>query len=103
MAEEAIRSDPTNKQARYDLGFGYTKMGMPSLPRIRMRPPHGTENRSSWRSDKICQSANCEYLPTMCAIKQTPCQNGRLNWSKDVLIPAASFKILFFLTGSIDS
>jgi serine/threonine protein kinase/Tfp pilus assembly protein PilF len=27
MAEEAIRSDPTNKRARYDLGFGYTKMG----------------------------------------------------------------------------
>src|SRR5260370_40913719 len=27
MAEEAIRSDPTNKRARYDLGFAYTKMG----------------------------------------------------------------------------
>jgi tetratricopeptide (TPR) repeat protein len=27
MAEGAIRSDPTNKRARYDLGFGYTEMG----------------------------------------------------------------------------
>jgi hypothetical protein len=27
MAEEAIRSDPTNKRARYDLSFGYTNMG----------------------------------------------------------------------------
>jgi len=27
MAEEAIRSDPTNKRARYDLSFAYTKMG----------------------------------------------------------------------------
>src|ERR1700680_3219208 len=27
MAEEAIRSDPTNKRARYDLSFAYTRMG----------------------------------------------------------------------------
>jgi serine/threonine protein kinase len=27
MAEEAVASDPTNKRARYDLGFGYTRMG----------------------------------------------------------------------------
>jgi len=46
MAEEAIRSDPTNKRARYDLSIGYTKMGDVISARIRMRPPHATWQRS---------------------------------------------------------